>query len=87
MSNRSSRRKFTSGIRTLVVQISRKLKATYRIRRGRLFSRLLAALLGVYSGFVLALPQGMDVKAGSVVQDAVSTLLGPLLVGKPRHQI
>ena len=60
--SRSGRRQ---SIRTIIVQISRKLKATYRVRSGRLFSRLLAALLGVYSSFVMAqVPTGMNVQSG-----------------------
>ncbi|HYD75489.1 filamentous hemagglutinin N-terminal domain-containing protein [Ramlibacter sp.] len=67
--NNRSHAKATRGsrIRTVIVQISRKLRATYRVRiGGRLFSRLLAALLGVYAAQVFALPQGGVVQSGAV---------------------
>jgi len=61
-----------SPIRTLVVRLSRKLKAVYRIQEGgRRISRLLARLLaGLLSALVMqvahALPQGLQVQAGTV---------------------
>ncbi|WBY01940.1 filamentous hemagglutinin N-terminal domain-containing protein [Ramlibacter tataouinensis] len=66
MNHRPTARAGRTGIRTVIVQISRKLRATYRVRTGRLFSQLLAALLGVYSAQVLALPQGGVVQQGAV---------------------
>lgn len=57
-------------IRTVVVRISRKLRATYRIRTGPLFSRLLLAVLSVaMPSLARALPQGEQLQAG---QAAVS---------------
>jgi len=51
-------------VRTVVVRLSRKLKATYRIRLGRWLPRLLLALLTPYAGQSLALPGGMEVVSG-----------------------
>ncbi|MBA2963078.1 MULTISPECIES: filamentous hemagglutinin N-terminal domain-containing protein, partial [Ramlibacter] len=55
-------------IRTVVVQISRKLKATYRLRTGRLFSVLLATLVSTFTPLARALPDASTVKisAGQV---------------------
>ena len=44
-------------IRTVVVRISRKLRATYRLRTGPLFSKLLLTILAVLPGMARALPQ------------------------------
>jgi filamentous hemagglutinin family protein len=62
-------------VRTVVVRISRKLRATYRVRHGRLFSELLVALLTVFSPLARALPDAatMNVTAGQVKVDASST--------------
>ncbi len=58
-------------VRTVVVQLSRKLKATYRIRSERSLSHLLVALLAVVSPWAVAdLPTGLNVVAG---QASVST--------------
>ncbi|MDO8385581.1 MAG: filamentous hemagglutinin N-terminal domain-containing protein, partial [Polaromonas sp.] len=57
-------------VRTVVVRLSRKLTATYRIRSGRLLSRLLAAMLSGFANLAVALPAGVDVVAG---QASVST--------------
>ena len=52
-------------VRTIVVQLSRKLKATYRIRGERCLSHLLATLLAGMSPWALAdLPTGLNVVAG-----------------------
>ena len=53
-------------IRVVVVPISRKLKASYRIRQGRLFSKLLGVLMGLFAATAHALPQGGVVQAGAV---------------------
>ena len=47
-------------VRTVVVRLSRKLRATYRIRTGRLFSALLAALVSICSPLAHALPEAGD---------------------------
>ncbi|HEX7890013.1 MAG TPA: autotransporter-associated beta strand repeat-containing protein [Ramlibacter sp.] len=62
-------------VRTVIVRISRKLKATYRVRRGRLFSDLLVAMLTVFSPLARALPDTatMNVAAGQVTVDPKST--------------
>jgi len=57
-------------VRTVVVRLSRKLRATYRIRSGRRLSQLLAALLAAVSPWAAALPEGAQVVAG---QASVST--------------
>jgi len=57
-------------VRTVVVRLSRKLTATYRIRSGRMFSRLLAAMLAGFANLAAALPAGVEVVAG---QATVST--------------
>ncbi|MES2687478.1 MAG: filamentous hemagglutinin N-terminal domain-containing protein, partial [Pseudomonadota bacterium] len=57
-------------VRTVVVRLSRKLTATYRIRSGRLLSRLLVAVLAGFTNLAVALPTGGDVVAG---QASVST--------------
>src|SRR6185369_16328464 len=59
-------------VRTVVVQISRKLKATYRLRTGRLFSALLAAMVSVFSPMARALPDASTVNV-SAGQATVST--------------
>jgi filamentous hemagglutinin family protein len=52
-------------VRTVVIRLSRKLTATYRIRSERSLSRLLAALLAVVSPLAMAeLPTGLNVVAG-----------------------
>ncbi|WP_372828283.1 beta strand repeat-containing protein, partial [Polaromonas sp.] len=51
-------------VRTVVVRLSRKLTATYRIRTGRLLSRLLTAMLSGLSTLATALPEGGNVVAG-----------------------
>lgn len=51
-------------VRSVVVRLSRKLTATYRIRLGRWLPRLLLALLAPYAGQSLALPGGMAVVSG-----------------------
>ncbi|MDP1953540.1 MAG: filamentous hemagglutinin N-terminal domain-containing protein, partial [Polaromonas sp.] len=57
-------------VRTVVVRLSRKLTATYRIRTGRLLSRLLTAMLSGLSTLATALPEGASLVAG---QATVST--------------
>ena len=59
-------------VRTVVVRISRKLKATYRVRTGRLFSALLAAMVSLFSPLARALPDAatLNVSAGQVGVDA-----------------
>src|SRR3982751_3149466 len=57
-------------VRTVVVRLSRKLSATYRIRSGRRLSQLLATLLAAVSPWAAALPEGAQVVAG---QASVST--------------
>ncbi|MDQ3273377.1 MAG: filamentous hemagglutinin N-terminal domain-containing protein, partial [Pseudomonadota bacterium] len=57
-------------VRTVVVRLSRKLTATYRLRAGRLLSRLLATMLAGFSTLATALPEGANVVAG---QAAIST--------------
>jgi filamentous hemagglutinin family protein len=57
-------------VRTVVVRLSRKLSATYRIRSGRRLSQLLATLLAAVSPWATALPEGAQVVAG---QASVST--------------
>ncbi|MES2361518.1 MAG: filamentous hemagglutinin N-terminal domain-containing protein, partial [Pseudomonadota bacterium] len=58
-------------VRTVVVRLSRKLTATYRIRSERRLSRLLMALLAVVTPLAMAdLPTGLNVVAG---QATVST--------------
>jgi hypothetical protein len=57
-------------VRTVVVRLSRKLSATYRIRSGRRLSHLLAVLLATVSPWATALPEGGQVMAG---QASVST--------------
>jgi filamentous hemagglutinin family protein len=57
-------------VRTVVVRLSRKLSATYRIRSGRRLSQLLAVLLATVSPWAVALPEGGQVVAG---QASVST--------------
>ncbi|MDI1340370.1 filamentous hemagglutinin N-terminal domain-containing protein, partial [Polaromonas sp.] len=57
-------------VRTVVVRLSRKLTATYRLRNGRLLSRLLAALLAGFSTLATALPEGASLVAG---QASIST--------------
>uniref|UniRef100_UPI0037536B4B two-partner secretion domain-containing protein n=1 Tax=Polaromonas sp. TaxID=1869339 RepID=UPI0037536B4B len=57
-------------VRTVVVRLSRKLTATYRIRSGHLLSRLLVAVLAGFTNLAVALPTGGDVVAG---QASVST--------------
>jgi trimeric autotransporter adhesin len=57
-------------VRTVVVRLSRKLSATYRIRSDRRLSRLLATLLAAVSPWATALPEGAQVVAG---QASVST--------------
>ncbi|WP_411886803.1 filamentous hemagglutinin N-terminal domain-containing protein, partial [Polaromonas sp. YR568] len=57
-------------VRTVVVRLSRKLSATYRIRSGRRLSQLLAVLLAGVSPWAAALPEGGQVVAG---QASVST--------------
>ena len=52
------------GARTLVVQLSRKLRVTYRFNPGLRVSRLLTLLVAPFSSLVLALPAGMQVGAG-----------------------
>lgn len=52
-------------VRTVVIRLSRKLTATYRIHSERSLSRLLAALLAVVSPLTMAeLPTGLNVVAG-----------------------
>ncbi|MBC7649716.1 MAG: filamentous hemagglutinin N-terminal domain-containing protein, partial [Vitreoscilla sp.] len=52
-------------VRTVVVQLSRKLKATYRIRGERCLSRLLVTLLAGMTPWAMAdLPTGLNVVAG-----------------------
>ncbi|WP_157077067.1 two-partner secretion domain-containing protein, partial [Curvibacter delicatus] len=51
-------------VRSVVVRLSRRLTATYRIRTGRWLPRLLLALLSPYAGQSLALPNGMEVVSG-----------------------
>jgi len=52
-------------VRTIVIRLSRKLTATYRIRSDRSLSRLLDALLAVVSPLAMAeLPTGLNVVAG-----------------------
>jgi len=51
-------------VRSVVVRLSRKLRATYRIRLGRWLPRLLLALLAPYAAPSLALPDGMEVVSG-----------------------
>ena len=62
-------------VRTVVVRLSRKLRATYRVRRGRLFSDLLVAMLAVFSPLAHALPDAatMNVTAGQVNVDSRPT--------------
>ncbi|MDO9361252.1 MAG: filamentous hemagglutinin N-terminal domain-containing protein, partial [Polaromonas sp.] len=64
-------------VRTVVVRLSRKLTATYRIRSGRLLSRLLAAMLAGFVNLSLALPTGVEVVAGqaSVTTPAPNSML------------
>ena len=57
-------------VRTVVVRLSRKLTVTYRIRSGRLLSRLLIAMLSGLSTLAIALPDGANLVAG---QATVST--------------
>jgi len=57
-------------VRTVVVRLSRKLSATYRIRSGRRLSQLLATLLAAVSPWAAALPEGAQLVAG---QASVST--------------
>jgi filamentous hemagglutinin family protein len=51
-------------VRTVVVRLSRKLTATYRLRSGRVLSRLLAAMLAGFSTLATALPEGASLVAG-----------------------
>ncbi|MDP3826915.1 MAG: filamentous hemagglutinin N-terminal domain-containing protein, partial [Polaromonas sp.] len=51
-------------VRTVVVRLSRKLTATYRLRSGRVLSRLLAAILAGFSTLATALPEGASLVAG-----------------------
>ena len=51
-------------VRTVVVRLSRKLTATYRIRTGRMLSHLLAAMLSGFSPLVMSLPADGNVVAG-----------------------
>lgn len=57
-------------VRIVVIRVSRKLTATYRIRIGCCLSSLLVALLVVASPVSIALPSGLDVVVG---QASVST--------------
>ncbi|RZJ15515.1 MAG: filamentous hemagglutinin N-terminal domain-containing protein, partial [Haliea sp.] len=57
-------------VQTVVVRLSRKLTATYRIRKGRVLSRLLAVMLAGFAHLALALPGGVDIVSG---QAAVTT--------------
>ncbi|MBP6405440.1 MAG: filamentous hemagglutinin N-terminal domain-containing protein [Ramlibacter sp.] len=52
--------------RTVVFQLTRKLRVTYRVGAGVRMSRLLAWLVAPFSSLVLALPAGMTVGAGQV---------------------
>ncbi|MBI2772711.1 MAG: filamentous hemagglutinin N-terminal domain-containing protein [Burkholderiales bacterium] len=65
------------GPRTLVLQLSRKFKITYRFYERRAVSRLLGLLLAPFSCFVHALPQGGAVTAGqaAINQPAANALL------------
>ncbi|MEP6772036.1 MAG: filamentous hemagglutinin N-terminal domain-containing protein, partial [Polaromonas sp.] len=51
-------------VRMVVVRLSRKLSATYRIRSDRRLSRLMAVLLATVSPWAVALPEGGQVVAG-----------------------
>ncbi|MDP1889235.1 filamentous hemagglutinin N-terminal domain-containing protein, partial [Polaromonas sp.] len=51
-------------VRTVVVRLSRKLTATYRLHSGRVLSRLLAAMLAGFSTLATALPEGASLVAG-----------------------
>jgi filamentous hemagglutinin family protein len=51
-------------VRTVVVRLSRKLTATYRLRSGRVLSQLLTALLAGFSTLATALPEGASLVAG-----------------------
>ncbi|MGQ2979525.1 MAG: two-partner secretion domain-containing protein, partial [Polaromonas sp.] len=69
LTSHAGQRRSTRGpwtVRTVVVRLSRKLTATYRIRSGRLLSRLLAAMLTGFANLAVALPAGLDVVAGQV---------------------
>ena len=57
-------------VRTVVVRLSRKLTATYRIRTGRMLSRLLTVMLSGLSTLAVALPEGANLVVG---QATVST--------------
>lgn len=61
---RQPQQRRTRAVRSVVVRLSRKLTATYRIRTGRWLPRLLLALLAPYAGPSLALPNGMEVVSG-----------------------
>ncbi len=65
-SRRASQRGYRAwSVRTVVVHLSRKLKATYRIRGERCLSRLLTTLLAAMPTWALAdLPSGLNVVAG-----------------------
>src|SRR3954464_3198371 len=53
-------------VRTIIVRISRKLRATYRVYTGPRFSTVLAALVtAIMPMTARALPQGGTVQAGS----------------------
>src|SRR3982750_4734464 len=59
-------RRYRFSVRTVVVRLSRKLRATYRIRTGPWLSHLLVAVLSVaLPSLARALPQGAVVEAGA----------------------
>ncbi|HYF17334.1 MAG TPA: filamentous hemagglutinin N-terminal domain-containing protein, partial [Ramlibacter sp.] len=66
-------RRGAAAFRTVTVQVSRKLKAVYRVRIGRLLSRLLAGLMAAFVSQVMAqLPQGLQ-SPGQGIQESART--------------
>lgn len=73
-------RRHRFSVRTVVVRLSRKLRATYRIRTGPYLSHLLLAVLSLtLPSLARALPQGAVVEAGAAT---VSTPTGSSMVIK-----
>ena len=60
------RQRDARAVRTVVFQLTRKLRVTYRINPQRRVSRLLALLVAPFSSLVMALPAGLTVGAGQV---------------------